>query len=69
MGRQQPVALLTAPGHLDDLVDQLPRKRRGQHTQSNPVTEPLSRLNLHLSRSWHANENSTDVVLSYEYCA
>jgi hypothetical protein len=58
MSRQQPVALLAPPGRLDNLVHQLSRKSRRQHTQRNPVTQPSSRLNLHLPRSWHAHENN-----------
>jgi len=68
MRRQQPVALLTPPGHVDDLIYQLARERRGQHPQCHPVTEPLTRLDPHLPGPWHTTKNTTRVVLSYGYC-
>jgi hypothetical protein len=53
MSRQQPIALLTPPGRLDNLIDHRPRERRGQYPQRDPITEPLTRLDPHLPSSWH----------------
>jgi hypothetical protein len=69
MRRQQPGALLTSARRLDHLIDQMPRERRRQHPQRDPVTEPPTRLDPHLTRTWHDRKNNTVVVLSYGYWA